>query len=183
MGLVLAGGRSQRMGRDKAALPWRGHTLLAHMQQVLRDAGIVRVLISGGCSDSPAVADQIPHLGPLGGLASVAATLSDCALLVVPVDAPLTPPALLRHLQTHALRLKVDCACFHQQPLPLWLRLNATTRQALARLLAGPAAGRSLRALHAALHGRTLPLPAAFDGQLRDADTPEDWRALSAENG
>lgn len=33
VGLVLAGGRSSRMGRDKAMLPWDGVPLLAHMRQ------------------------------------------------------------------------------------------------------------------------------------------------------
>ena len=30
--VILAGGRSSRMGRDKAALPWRGATLLTDLR-------------------------------------------------------------------------------------------------------------------------------------------------------
>ena len=37
---VLAGGKSSRMGRDKAALPFGGETLLAHQARKLRALGV-----------------------------------------------------------------------------------------------------------------------------------------------
>ena len=39
-GIVLAGGLSSRMGRDKAMLPWQGRTLLEHMRGLLMLAGV-----------------------------------------------------------------------------------------------------------------------------------------------
>lgn len=174
VGLVLAGGRSSRMGRDKAMLPWGEGSLLAHMRQLLHEAGATRVLISGDYREDSAMADLTPDLGPLGGLASVAKRLPDCSLLVVPVDMPRLSPALLHSLCASP----ATCACFHGHPLPLWLRINPALRMVLTRLLAAPPAGRSLRALHAALHGEFVALPARRASELRDADTPEEWRAL-----
>ncbi|WP_368564283.1 molybdenum cofactor guanylyltransferase [Pseudoxanthomonas sp. UTMC 1351] len=176
VGVVLAGGRSSRMGRDKAMLSWRGDTLLAHMQRCLRSSGVSRVIVSGAYPDCEAVPDRFADLGPLGGLASVAAALPDTVLLVVPVDMPLISAEVLRHLRASPA---ADCVCFQGQPLPLRFRLDASSRQVLAALLEGSASGRSLRALHAALHGERLALPIQWQAQLQDTDTPADWRAIA----
>lgn len=175
VGVVLAGGRSSRMGRDKALLPWRGDTLLAHMQQCLHLSGVSRVIVSGAYPQCDAVPDRFADLGPLGGLASVAAALPDTTLLVVPVDMPLISADALRYLRESSA---AACVCFQDQPLPLRLRLNAASRQVLAGLLDGPASGRSLRALHAALNGECLALPVQWRTQLQDADTPDAWRTM-----
>ncbi|NUM89577.1 MAG: NTP transferase domain-containing protein, partial [Bdellovibrionales bacterium] len=46
-GVILAGGRSSRMGRDKALLPWKGGTFLSRAENLLR--GLVGdVIVSGG---------------------------------------------------------------------------------------------------------------------------------------
>lgn len=71
-GIVLAGGRSSRMGRDKALLPWHGRTLLEHMRGLLRQAGAQRVWVSGAYPAFAGIPDRIAHCGPLGGLYSVA---------------------------------------------------------------------------------------------------------------
>lgn len=175
VGVVLAGGRSSRMGRDKATLPWRGDTLLSHMQQCLRWAGVSRVVVSGDYRHCDAIPDRFADLGPLGGLASVAEALPDTTLLVVPVDMPLMDAAPLRYLLEPSA---AGCICLQGQPLPLRLRLDKESRQVLATLLDGPASGRSLRALHAALHGEHIALPTQWLPQLQDTDTPADWRAI-----
>jgi molybdopterin-guanine dinucleotide biosynthesis protein A len=180
IGVVLAGGRSSRMGRDKAMLPWQGDTLLAHMQQCLRLAGVSRVVVSGAYRHCDAIPDRFADLGPLGGLASVAAALPDATLLVVPVDMPLIGAAPLRYLREAQ---EAGCVCFQDQPLPLRLRLDTASRQVLATLLDGPASGRSLRALHAALFGEYVALPTQWRAQLQDADTPADWRAITPMSG
>ena len=60
-GIVLAGGLSTRMGRDKALLPWQGRTLLEHMRGLLMQAGAREVWVSG----LPGVRR---HTGPPGTL-------------------------------------------------------------------------------------------------------------------
>jgi len=53
-GIILAGGRSSRMGRDKARLMLGGHTLLELQAEKLRALGITDILLSGeGCLPCP----------------------------------------------------------------------------------------------------------------------------------
>jgi molybdopterin-guanine dinucleotide biosynthesis protein A len=173
-GLVLAGGRSSRMGRDKALLPWRGQTMLQHMQALLRAAGAARVLVSGGQAGPGAIADAVAHAGPLGGIASVAGQLADGPLLVVPVDMPRLTPVLLRAIADDGS----PCACYRGHALPLWLRLDARSRQAIDALMRQAPALRSPRALHAALQGHILAVPSGADAALANCNTPQEWEAV-----
>lgn len=106
--ILLAGGKSSRMGRDKAALPFRGLTLLEWQVQKLRSLGIGDIMLSGsrGCAEGVRVIpDEYPDRGPLGGLHACmkAAQTPDC--LVLSVDVPLVPPQTLTELiRTHQKR-------------------------------------------------------------------------------
>ncbi|WP_291224158.1 molybdenum cofactor guanylyltransferase [Dokdonella sp.] len=171
-GVVLAGGRSTRMGRDKALLDWQGRPMVEHMGGVLREAGAQGVVVSGDYPAFDGIADEKGGLGPLGGLGSVAAHLADGVLVLVPVDMPLLDVALLRSLaQTDA-----DCVCFVDHVLPLRLRLHDRSRAWLRQALELPPAQRSLRALHAALGGMQLPLADAQRARLINCNTPEQWQ-------
>jgi molybdopterin-guanine dinucleotide biosynthesis protein A len=106
-GFVVAGGRSRRMGRDKALLPWRDATLLDHalvrLRQVTDD---VRIL----CGPKrryedrgiPLVSDALPGSGALIGVLSGLLALERPLGLFLAVDLPLVPGDLLRHLTTLA---------------------------------------------------------------------------------
>ena len=99
---VLAGGKSTRMGRDKAALPIGDATLLEHQVQKLRALGIADIMISGSTQtifETRFVPDIFPGKGPLSGIhACLAAAMHD-AVLFLPVDAPLLPAEALRALK------------------------------------------------------------------------------------
>lgn len=99
--ILLAGGRSSRMGRDKAALPFQGVTLLEWQIQKLRSVGIEDIMLSGSGREVAGVRtvpDEFPERGPLGGLHACmkAARNPDC--LVLSVDVPLVPPQALTGL-------------------------------------------------------------------------------------
>src|SRR5262245_20962580 len=71
-GYVLAGGRSSRMGSDKALLPFGGGTLLEHVAQVVHQA-VGNVTVIGpqsryGRLGLQVIEDVHPNAGPLGGI-------------------------------------------------------------------------------------------------------------------
>ena len=102
---VLAGGRSSRMGSDKALLEIGGQPLIALALERLRASGTTP-RICGSRSDlarfAPALPDRFPNAGPLAGLeAALAASVSELSLFL-PVDLPALPAAFLRWLLARA---------------------------------------------------------------------------------
>ena len=93
-GFVLAGGKSTRMGRDKALLDWHGHTLLDHMLRLLGEAAHPVQVV--GRAPLP---DLLPGLGPLSGIATgLEASLTDANLFVA-VDLPHLTAEFLKYLR------------------------------------------------------------------------------------
>jgi molybdopterin-guanine dinucleotide biosynthesis protein A len=102
--VILAGGRSSRMGRDKAWIEWAGQPLIAHALEKVRRLGVAEVFISGrpdvdyGALGCPVLLDREPGRGPLGGIERA---LHECAsplLLVLAVDLPHMTAGLLARL-------------------------------------------------------------------------------------
>jgi molybdenum cofactor guanylyltransferase len=100
---VLAGGRSRRMGRDKALLEWDGSTLIERALGSLRGVSST-VRIVGDREDlssfAPVVADTFPGSGPLGGIHAALAASNHDWNLFLPVDQPLLPAGFLRWMLT-----------------------------------------------------------------------------------
>jgi len=163
------------MGRDKAELPWGGHTLLQQARAQLIEAGARRVVICGRTGDPDALPDVEKGQGPLAALAQLAPKLDDGIAVIVPVDMPLLSAELLQQLAV----ADSECAAFDSHPLPMRLQLAANARRVLAQLSQLPAPQRSLRALQRALQTLTLD-GAVWQAQLRGCNTQEEWLALSA---
>lgn len=100
LGFVLAGGKSTRMGLDKALLPWRTGTLLEHALHRLRAVCAEVFVLCGEPGRYPDLAelqlqDAWPGAGPLGGLLAGLEKLGERPGLFLAVDVPLVPEALL----------------------------------------------------------------------------------------
>ena len=99
-GIILAGGHSSRMGRDKSQLFLGGETMLQRQIRKLQALGITDILISG--ADAPTgtrtVPDIYPERGPLGGLHACLQAAQNSACLVLSVDVPLVPVSMLHRL-------------------------------------------------------------------------------------
>jgi molybdenum cofactor guanylyltransferase len=152
-GVVLAGGRSSRMGRPKAELEWHGTTLLFRTAAVLvRATGGPVVVVRAPGQRLPAlpagvevVADPAGGLGPLQGIAAGLAAVRDRAgeAFVCSTDLPFLHPAyvraVLRGLADPAVDLVLPSVRGFPQPLA------AAYRTRLADLVAARVAAGQLR--------------------------------------
>ncbi|MGI5963264.1 MAG: molybdenum cofactor guanylyltransferase [Lawsonibacter sp.] len=90
---LLAGGKSRRMGTDKARLEMKGESFLQRIAQEL--TGFEERILSVDCAERypelewTRAIDEIPSCGPLGGLYTVLKMCRSQALLVVSCDVPL----------------------------------------------------------------------------------------------
>jgi len=193
-GILLVGGRSRRMGNDKAWLAWGGETLLAHVARPLAagTGGPLVVVARGGQELPPLpsgavrVDDTVADEGPLRGLATgLAATAERGAEVAVAatVDAPFLAPAVVTTLARFlaadeaAQAAAVDSAG-RLPPFPAAYRtsLAPTAEQLLA------AGERRARALLAAIPVRRIPAAelladpgiAAQDPRLRSLEDLDD---------
>lgn len=99
-GIILAGGCSSRMGRDKSRLLLGDETILQRQIRKLRAIGITDILISGSGApeDTRAIPDIFPGRGPLGEIHACLQSAENPHCLVLSVDVPLVPAAMLNHL-------------------------------------------------------------------------------------
>jgi molybdenum cofactor guanylyltransferase len=134
-GFVLAGGRSTRMGQDKALLPWGGRPLLEVALDKLRalplaTAPRIAAARSDLSSHAGVVADLHPGCGPLSGIEAALAASSRPLNVFLPVDVPLLPAQfllwMLQRAQTTGALVTVPringwpqalCAVYHRDVL------------------------------------------------------------------
>ena len=108
VGFVLAGGKSSRMGEDKALVDWGGKTLLDHALDRLREATSRAAAVSCAVPKAryadhgaPVFTDSVEGAGALGGVLTGLERLPEDADwgLFLAVDLPLVPVPLLRDLR------------------------------------------------------------------------------------
>ena len=182
--VLLAGGESRRMGRDKATLLVDGLPLWQRQLGLLRQLSPAALLVSA--RQPPAwlpiearfIADPLPARGPLGGLAAALAAMPATHLLALAVDMPAMTSA---HLAVLWRAASPGCGVLpwlgdHTEPLP-----------AIYPAEAGPIAAGLLAGADVSLNAFTQALVAA--GRMKelaiagpDADlyancnSPADWR-------
>lgn len=104
---VLAGGKSTRMGTDKAFVTLEGSTLLARALDIARSV-TPSVSIVGDPAKfaryAPVVEDIFPNCGPLAGIHAALRSSSTDLNLILAVDVPFVSAALLEYLLERARR-------------------------------------------------------------------------------
>ncbi len=134
MGFVLAGGKSSRMGSDKAFLDFGGRMLLEHALSVVSEVcpNIAIVGDAATFSNYGAVVEDIyPGCGPLAGIYTALARSTAELNLVLAVDMPFVSRELLAFLFTVAE--KADAAVTVPRTGRGFQPLSAVYRRSFAR--------------------------------------------------
>jgi molybdopterin-guanine dinucleotide biosynthesis protein A len=106
--LILVGGRSVRMGRDKGLIPYRGQPQYERLYEELSGLGLNPVLSLRGdqwtdrdLSRYRLLKDRFHGFGPLGGILTAQHELPETAWLTVACDLPLLDQATIQNLMAH----------------------------------------------------------------------------------
>ena len=182
-GFVLAGGKSSRMGENKAFLVYSGRPLIARIAEAVSAAAGQVALVGDpevyGRLGYPAIPDRFVNCGPLGGMAAALAyTTADWNLLVA-CDMPAVTTGLLSAILEAAENLPGEADCLVPDAPPGGLQpLCAVYR----RRCCGPAQdalARGERKVHDWLH--TLHVhrwPVGEASPFQNVNTPLEWNGF-----
>ncbi len=140
-GIVLCGGRSTRMGQDKAALLFAGETLRARAVRVLQALTGDVIVVGRADQDVSGLAVRVIHdpvegLGPLAGLAAGLAASPGDVNLVLACDMPLASPLVLQRLMELRGDHDICVAVIDGRPSPLCAVYRAGVARVAQDLLA-----------------------------------------------
>src|SRR5947209_5535106 len=177
-GFVLAGGRSSRMGRDKALIEIEGTRLISRVAHAVCAAAGTATLIGDpekyGGLGYPVQPDIFTGCGPLAGIhAALTASGSDWNLILA-CDMPEVEAAFLTELLDRAGQAGKDCllpAGESGRPEPLCAVYHRRVLPAVERALE-----RGVRKVLEGLAGLQVEVAAVSGpGPFRNINTPADW--------
>ena len=146
-GLVLAGGRSKRMQRDKAALPYDGRAQLERAIELL-EPHVTRAFVSVRADQVgdpmrarfAQIVDAGEAKGPIAGIIAAQARHPEVAWLVLACDLPFLDSATLEHL-VRSRRPERDATAYRSShdglPEPLCAIYEPSSRAAISAYVAG----------------------------------------------
>jgi molybdenum cofactor guanylyltransferase len=170
-GFVLAGGKSSRMGRDKALLEINGSSLIARaarlLQSVTGDPMIIGSTSLYKSLGTPIVADDWPGHGPLGGMATALRVSRAPWNLIIACDLPYLTRAWLDFLIERAMKSKADAVVPMNErgpePLCAMYHKNAENR------------------IRSAVEGGVHKVTESFARLRVEYVEPREWKAFASE--
>lgn len=175
--VLLAGGRSTRMGRDKARMahPLSGLPMVVHQEATLRAAGCAELFLAVREGvDYPEVGEEGVRLfddgesGPLGAMTAGLARARDARVMVLAVDMPGVTAEWVRDLVARAMP---ECGVVVR---------GAAGYEPLCAVYPKRAAGRFAETLAAGrLSLQPLVTAGVAEGWLREVDAPEEKEVLA----
>lgn len=188
-GVVLAGGRNSRMGRDKASLPWQGSDFLQVILQKLTAVCDELIVVTNMARTEMLpnvryVADIIPQRGPLSGIHAGLVHATTDLVFVTACDMPYLSVAAVNHLRSLSPGWDVVAPGEAEYLEPLFACYRKTCIPVIESLLQQDI--RKTQALFPLVRYRQVPLDEMkqFDPQLRflyNINFPSDYQAALRE--
>lgn len=181
-GIILAGGKSQRMGTDKGLLPLDGKPFITHIYEAMKPIFRDNIVVVSSNSAYDAfgynrIEDLISDKGPVGGLYTALKQSKTKFNLVLSVDVPLVSTELLQWLvNNHDDSYLVTQAQVDETASPLVAVYDRALRTLLGEHLAGNQL--KLRDVIAEVNVQTLTVPAKLGSQLQNVNTEEDYKKI-----
>ena len=124
-GVILAGGKSRRMGQNKALIQLGDDSLIAHVIRCMRNATDELLLITNNHAEYahlglPMHSDMIPDAGALGGIYTGLMHASHDVVVCVACDSPFLQPKLLSYLVSILGEYDCSDALYLQGNSHLW---------------------------------------------------------------
>ncbi|MNX22671.1 putative molybdenum cofactor guanylyltransferase [compost metagenome] len=181
-GIILAGGKSQRMGTDKGLLPFKGKPFISHVYEALKSVIGDNIVVVSSNADYDAlgytrIEDLIADKGPVGGLYTALKQSKTKFNLVLSVDVPLVSTDLLQWLvDKHEDSFMVTQVQVQEKASPLVGVYDRSMRILLGEHLAGNQL--KLRGVIAEVNHQTLKVPEKWSAQLQNINTEEDYKKI-----
>nr|WP_315185911.1 molybdenum cofactor guanylyltransferase [uncultured Flavobacterium sp.] len=181
-GIILAGGKSQRMGTDKGLLLLKGKPFVTHIYEALKPIVGDNIVVVSSNADYDAlgynrIEDMIADKGPVGGLYTALKQSKTKFNLVLSVDVPLVSTELLQWLVAkHEDSFMVTQVQVQDKESPLIAVYDRSIRILLGEHLAGNQL--KLRDVIAEVNHQTLEVPSKWSEQVQNINTEEDYKKI-----
>lgn len=189
--VIQAGGKSSRMGQDKALMPFLGRPLIERQVRLIESPSAQILVITNQPEAYQflgllLVSDLLPGVGPLGGLYTALSAASTPIVTVVACDMPFLSRVLLLAQGDLLVIEDVDVVIPRTEEGPEPLHASYRRETCLPAVRAALEAGeRKMIAWFSAVRVREMPVEeiALYDPQLRsfiNVNRPEDYQAAEA---
>ncbi|WP_299249328.1 molybdenum cofactor guanylyltransferase [uncultured Aquimarina sp.] len=180
-GIILAGGKSSRMGQDKGLKLHRGTPFIQHIIQAIETITDKILIITGNTHYQtfgyPCVPDIIPDQGPIGGIYTGLKHTKTTQNLVLSCDVPFVKPLVLNNLISE-YESNYDVVTY--EDIPLITLYNKSVETTFFESIQKQHL--SLRKTLSKLKVKSIPISESIEPYVKNINTPQQYKEASQWN-
>lgn len=179
---ILAGGKSQRMGKDKGMLPLKDKPFISHICSALQPIVGTNIIIVSANSDydflgHTRIEDIITDKGPVGGIYTALKHSKTKFNFIISVDTPLITTELLQWIaDKHEDSYMMSQVQVGDKASPLIAIYDRSCKTVFGEHMA--AKQLKLREVVEDMFHQTLVIPTKWHKEVQNINTPEDYEKL-----